>query len=531
MENEILTTGAVLQDGKYRIMSVLGQGGFGITYLAEQVMLKRKVAIKEFYMKEYCGRDGETSAVSVNTAGGREIVSKFREKFLKEAYNLAKLSHPNIVRIIDVFEENSTAYYAMEYADGGSLSDKVKAMGYLPEPLAKRVITEVASALSYIHKRNMTHLDVKPGNIMLGEDDRAVLIDFGLSKQYDHSTGNQTSTTPVGISEGYAPMEQYMQTGVGEFSPETDIYALGATYFKLLTGKTPPCANVINDSGVPLADLRARGVSQAAMSAISKAMEPRKRDRFSDADEFIRAVEGQAPAGGYGSAGGYTGPAAGGYAGSTAGYGGAAGGYVAGADDDSETRMFGAAPGADGGQYGNAGGVYAGGYEQPYTDDSSSKTKKVLLIAIAVGIVAIIGVILAIVGLGGSDHKALPSSYESSETTAVESTTPQSTSGFPATANCTVTGNIAGFGGSYTLVFHDTWGEISPNEPAKAGRLANVTYNSSTGALSASATTPSGQVVGRYDGILTYINGVYTFTGTFYNTRGKGANVQMTGTN
>ena len=98
----------------------------------------------------------------------------------------------------------------------------------------------------------MNHLDVKPANIMLNEKDEAVLIDFGLSKQYDAVTGNQTSTTPVGISDGYAPMEQYKPGGVCEFSPQTDIYSLGATFFKLLTGTTPPSASDVNEDGVPV---------------------------------------------------------------------------------------------------------------------------------------------------------------------------------------------------------------------------------------------------------------------------------------
>lgn len=527
MDNQILSPGATLQNGKYSIVSMLGQGGFGITYLADQKSLNRKVAIKEFYMKEFCNRDATTSSVTVSATGGNETVGKFREKFLKEAYNLAKLTHPNIVRIIDVFEENNTAYYVMEYADGGSLADKVKSMGYLPEPLATRLICEVASALAYIHKRHMTHLDVKPGNIMLGEDDRAVLIDFGLSKQYDNSTGNQTSTTPVGISEGYAPMEQYMQSGVGEFSPETDIYALGATYYKLLTGKTPPCANIINDAGVPVADLRARGVSNSAVNAITKAMEPRKRDRFSDADEFVRVLQcedisttnGGAPV-----------------------------------DTDEETRVFGAtgsnvgsspAAGGNDAGYGQGGSTPDSGYG--VVNEGSSNTKKWLIAAIGAGVVAIIGVVIAIVSMsGGSSHEGLASGYDlensgTNTTTTTETSTvteaPAPTpapvpsvpaDGYPSSANCTVSGNIAGFG-HYTLVFHDTWGEISPGEAAKEGRLTNLYYDSSTGYLSATATTPSGREVGSYQGTLSVRGGVYQFTGTFFNTKGKGAAIQMSG--
>lgn len=286
-----LQVNATLQGGKYKIISTLGQGGFGITYLAEQTMLERKVAIKEFFMKELCERDESTSHVTLGTEGSRDTVNRFREKFLKEARNIAKLNHPNIVRIIDVFEENGTAYYVMEYCENGSLASKVKAQGCMSEPVATRYIIQVAEALDYIHQRKMNHLDVKPTNIMLNEKDDAVLIDFGLSKQYN-AGGQQTSTTPVGISEGYAPMEQYKQGGVGEFSPETDIYALGATFFKLLTGVTPPSASDVYEDGVPVDELKAKGISQKAINVICKAMESRKRDRMRNVRDFIGVLQG-----------------------------------------------------------------------------------------------------------------------------------------------------------------------------------------------------------------------------------------------
>ena len=282
-----LQPNAILQGGKYKIIKVIGQGGFGITYLALQSGLERKVAIKEFFMKELCERDESTSHVTLGTESSRETVNRFRDKFLKEARNIAKLNHPNIVSIHDIFEENGTAYYVMEYAENGSLAEKVKKDEYLSEPVATRYILQVAEALDYLHHQKMNHLDVKPANIMLNEKDEAVLIDFGLSKQYDAVTGNQTSTTPVGISDGYAPMEQYKPGGVCEFSPQTDIYSLGATFFKLLTGTTPPSASDVNEDGVPVNELISKGVSQKAIDIICKAMEGRKKDRMKDARSFI----------------------------------------------------------------------------------------------------------------------------------------------------------------------------------------------------------------------------------------------------
>ena len=232
--------------------------------------------------------------MTLGTEGNRETVDRYRQKFLKEARSIARLNHPHIVRIIDVFEENGTAYYVMEYVAGGSLSDRVGRQGALSESEATRYIRQVADALTYIHTQRMTHLDVKPANIMLTDKDEVVLIDFGLAKQYDSATGHQTSSTPVGISEGYAPLEQYMQGGVGEFSPETDIYALGATYYKLLTGQTPPSASSVNEDGLPLEPLKSRGVTPQVITAITHAMEGRRRDRPKTVAEFLAEFDGVA---------------------------------------------------------------------------------------------------------------------------------------------------------------------------------------------------------------------------------------------
>lgn len=276
-----------LQDGNYRILKVLGQGGFGITYLAIQVRLDRKVAIKEFFMKDFCERNEATSQVTLGTAGSRETVNSCRKKFLKEAKHIAKLYHPNIIRIIDVFDENSTSYYVMEYIEGGSLDNKLGTTG-LSMSDATRYILQVAEALKYIHKKNIAHLDIKPSNIMLNGNDEIVLIDFGVSKQYD-LTGGQTSVSPVGRSSGYAPLEQYDPNGVKDFSPQTDIYSLGATYFKLLTGITPLNAFGIT-KGFLQENLKAKGVPTAVISIICKSMEKLKENRFSDVCSFIEGL-------------------------------------------------------------------------------------------------------------------------------------------------------------------------------------------------------------------------------------------------
>ena len=246
-----LKRGAILRHNTYRIERILGQGGFGITYLATDLSLDRLVAIKEFFPKDYCDRVGDTSQISLGTSSSSDFVSRLKAKFLKEARNIAKLDHHGIIKIHAAFEENNTAYYVMDFIDGETLSDKIKREGPLSMNKALEYIKKVANALDYIHRQKINHLDLKPANIMIRKsDDSPILIDFGLSKQYD-SDGNQTSTTPTGISHGYAPLEQYNDGGVREFSPQTDIYSLAATLFYLLTGKTPPHATKLIEDRTP----------------------------------------------------------------------------------------------------------------------------------------------------------------------------------------------------------------------------------------------------------------------------------------
>ena len=152
----------LLQGGKYKIKSVLGQGGFGITYLGWQDELNRYVAIKEFFMKEYCDRNETTSQVSLGTVGNHEQVERFRQKFIKEAQLIAGLNNTYIIPIYDIFNENGTSYYIMEYINDGSLKDKIEAQGAMSSQEATTYIQQVAKALQYLHDRNIMHLDVKP---------------------------------------------------------------------------------------------------------------------------------------------------------------------------------------------------------------------------------------------------------------------------------------------------------------------------------------------------------------------------------
>lgn len=278
-----LQPNTTLQSGKYRIERVLGQGGFGITYLAIQTSLQRRVAVKEFFMRDFCSRDSHTLYMQSYTAESAKQVEQYRNKFIKEARNLARLNHPNIINVIDVFEENNTFYYAMPYYPGGSLQEYVDAHGALSETKAMKYVRQIAKALKYMHEEeHICHFDVKPANILLDDKDNAVLIDFGISKNYDEY-GHETTMTPVGMSDGYAPIEQYQQN-VEEFSPVSDVYALGATLYFLLHGKRPVSA-VQRAGGATL--LMNKGLSPEIKGIINASMKLIKRERAKSVDVFL----------------------------------------------------------------------------------------------------------------------------------------------------------------------------------------------------------------------------------------------------
>lgn len=292
---KLLNHNAILCNGKYRIEKILGQGGFGITYKAimketvsgslGNMEVDVPVAIKEFFMKDTCEREEWTGKITVPSQGSRALVELYRKKFVKEAKNLAQMDHPHIVKVVDVFEENDTVYYVMQYLSGGSLSDYVKLHGALDEAIAIKYIQQIGSALEYMHQKHICHYDVKPSNILLDDKGGAMLIDFGISKGYTEE-GHQTSSTPVGISAGYAPLEQYQQS-LQDFSPATDVYGLAATLFYLLTCKNPPEASIVLNEGIGDKPI---GISDAVWHAIEQGMNPRKKDRVQTVSEFLKLM-------------------------------------------------------------------------------------------------------------------------------------------------------------------------------------------------------------------------------------------------
>ena len=284
-----LRENTLLQGGKYRIVRFISSGGFGCTYEAEHVMLGERVAIKEFFVKDFCNRDEATAHVTVGTQSKKGLVDKLKHKFVEEAKMLYRMQHSGIVRVFDIFEENGTAYFVMDYINGPSLSEIVNKEGPLNEARAIKYIRQIAEALKYVHERDRLHLDIKPGNIMINQEDQAILIDFGASKQYDEQDGENTSTL-LGTTPGYAPLEQ-MGNDVVKFMPATDIYALGATLYKLLTGITPLSANLLA-SGEELEPLPA-SISEATRKAVEEAMRINKKKRPQTIDDFLILLGGE----------------------------------------------------------------------------------------------------------------------------------------------------------------------------------------------------------------------------------------------
>ena len=288
-----LNPGTLLQGGKYRIESMLGQGAYGITYLATKKVkgqlgiIAVKVAIKEFFSKELNSRrpDGTVAEASSDSLAG-----KYSNMFLREARNLSRMEHNGIVNVLEAFSENNTHYYVMEYIDGGSLDEYIRSKGHLSEQETLSLARQIGSALSYMHGNKMLHLDLKPKNIMRRTDGSLCIIDFGLSKQYE-SSGEPESSTTIGLgTPGYAPLEQGDSDDRKTFAPTLDIYAFGATLFKMLTGKTPPRSSDIFNEGFPEDELLSLAISEETISAIRHAMSPRKGDRPQTVEEFLKEL-------------------------------------------------------------------------------------------------------------------------------------------------------------------------------------------------------------------------------------------------
>ena len=287
-----LKPGAIL-NGRYTVGRVLGQGGFGITYIALDDNTGERVAIKEYFPTEFAGRGATASSVQVHSDEQEENYEYGKTRFLEEAKTLAALNgDEHIVRIYSYFEENNTAYFVMEYVDGVGL-DKYMAQngGRLSPEEASRLLLPLMSSLEKVHARGIVHRDIAPDNVLVTKDGSAKLIDFGAAR---YSTGEKSKSLDVILKHGFAPKEQYMRRG--RQGPFTDVYALAATYYYAITGKVPPEAieRIDDDNLVPPSSLGIK-LPEAAEDALFKALEVNAPDRFQSMSEFYSAMQAALP--------------------------------------------------------------------------------------------------------------------------------------------------------------------------------------------------------------------------------------------
>lgn len=256
----------------YTIKSILGQGGFGVTYLAQDNNLEREVAIKEFMPREIAERKNDYTIQPLR----EELTEKLEwglERFIREARTLSKFNHDNIVRVYSVFKENNTAYMVMSYEHGMSFQEKLLKDGRPNEEELIRILFDLTAGLEVLHEARFIHRDIKPGNIFIREDGTAVLLDFGSARQ---AIGEETMTLTKVVTPGYAPFEQYYSRSDMQ-GPWTDIYSLGATCYKAITGEPP------KDS-----TFRNRYTGEEAINEIWKDLDKYNEDYSTF---FLRAIE------------------------------------------------------------------------------------------------------------------------------------------------------------------------------------------------------------------------------------------------
>ena len=235
--------------GDFRIKRVLGAGGFGITYLAEEIALARLVTIKEYFPADYAAR----SATSEASPRSQDCADDYKwglDRFIEEAQTLARFVHPNIVRVYRYFRANNTGYMVLHFEEGGSFKSWLKGLKRAPRQAElDRIVAPLLDALEMVHKGDFLHRDIAPDNIIIRKDGSPVLIDFGSARG---EIASHSKTVSALVKPGYSPYEQYATT-TRQQGPWTDIYALGATLYHAIAGKRPPDApsRMVNDEYVP----------------------------------------------------------------------------------------------------------------------------------------------------------------------------------------------------------------------------------------------------------------------------------------
>ena len=276
--------------GKYLIGKAIGEGGFGITYIGMDLELEARVAIKEYYPQGAAARDSRTNDGTVRSysENTRTFFEEGREKFINEARTIAKFRElPEIVGVIDFFRENQTAYIVMEYLDGQTLKQYLKANGgKIPTDELLRMMKPLISSLGKIHSQGLIHRDISPDNIMLMKDGNIKILDFGGARDFISQNGKSMS---VLVKHGYAPEEQYRSHG--DQGPWTDVYALCATMYRCITGKIPPEAldRLYEDELKPISSFNV-DCPKYIEEAILKGLSVRKDGRYQSMEELYNVL-------------------------------------------------------------------------------------------------------------------------------------------------------------------------------------------------------------------------------------------------
>ncbi|WP_424947182.1 ankyrin repeat domain-containing protein [Candidatus Spongiihabitans sp.] len=279
---------------QYEILSVLGVGGFGVTYLAEDTDLHACFAVKEYLPNEFAMREGVT--VHPKSAGNEEDYRWGLDRFLEEARNLAKFRHANIVRVHQIFEDNNTAYMVLDYEDGLSFEAHLQSLSQPPsEPALGAIIAPLLDALKHMHADGLLHRDISPDNIIIRADGSPVLLDFGAARQ---AIGIRSRSISAIVKAGYSPPEQYStRGGQGAY---TDIYALAAVLYRAISGHPPPegswrITEVATGNPDPMTRLSAEGYSGEFIAAIESALSINAKDRPQDVGQWLRMLGGESP--------------------------------------------------------------------------------------------------------------------------------------------------------------------------------------------------------------------------------------------
>jgi len=315
----ILKNGTILNRNQYRITKFIAQGGFGITYLAEEIGYYKQsgygeeyvqsrnpeiVVIKELYYNDYCQRDEVTGLISISNVDKKQEFQKLVKNQMDEGKTIRGLQHPNIIRTRDIFHENDTAYMVMDYVESTDLEEMLKDQKFLGKEKAMKYINQLISAVDYIHTKidkKILHLDISPSNILIDKSsDTAILIDFGSALSYDNVQNNITSTTSqivTGRKKHYSPNEQGDIDNLKSFDATFDTYAIGATLYHLLSGEKPPLSSMVStgrEKITPPSEFRNDGeVSQYLDAVIMKSIAPFYRERYDSAEQLGTALSSE----------------------------------------------------------------------------------------------------------------------------------------------------------------------------------------------------------------------------------------------